>query len=220
MVRNTVLALLGVAGAFVASEASATLITYRVDTAMSLGCGGCEGFEEDTGIAPVAGVLWNVETVFTLDTETPSSGILGQSTRYIINQPLTWTLGAFTHTVDWYSLSLRAELGGACDHLSIVSNDDFSGPNSIILNSSNCLRAADRMPDYSLETFAANEGGLFAGSGFPVAAFGPDSSHWFVQGHVVSITRVPEPSTLDLLAAALIAMMGVGLLSRLRATGK
>lgn len=221
MVRNALLGLIGTAGALVALEANAALITYRVETFMALGCGACTGFEDDTGIFPSEGQIdfWNVEAFFTIDTATqPISEIPGRSAAYIINQPLTWTLGTFTHTFDQYSLFLRNEpvVGGPCDHLSIVPKDSFTDPNSIILQSSNCLRAENRMPDYSLETFAANEGGLFASSGFPVAAWGPDHSDWFVQGHVRSITRIPEPSMVQLLAAALMGVMGAGLVSRLR----
>jgi hypothetical protein len=68
--------------------ASASLMTFEIHSGMDLGCGACNGFEEETGFVKGTGT-YEVTSRFTIDTEAAVFRQRDLSRTYLFDQPGT-----------------------------------------------------------------------------------------------------------------------------------
>jgi hypothetical protein len=192
-------------------DANAIPVTLRIDSRVTLGCGLCTGFKEDTGLSTPAPDGWDVFALLSFDTSVNPQTADDFARFYLLDQPgakLSIFVGSWSrhHSAIGLRLSEDFGVGGACDLLTVYS---YPGPSErgSVFNTSNCRHPETKLPDYSLDTFVESLSGFF-GTPFDTI-INPDrasGSSWWLQGHVRSVTRVPEPATLWLLSVGLLGL--------------
>jgi hypothetical protein len=191
-------------------DANAIPVTLRIDSRVGLGCGGCAGFAEETGLQNDA--FHDVFALLSFDTSVAPNSISNFSASYLLDQPgakLSVFVGAWSaHYYSTADLRLYGELGsgGPCDGLTVRSHS-LAGERGSVFNTSNCRNPETKLPDYSLDAFVNSLSG-FTGTPFDTVINQKITgvSTWWLQGHVRSVTRVPEPTTLWLVCAGLLGL--------------
>ncbi len=211
MLRYAVL-LVGVALLFTPREdVHAIPVTLRIDSLMTLGCGACSGFTDETGLVKGPGVEYDVFALLTFDTSVTPQTINASSAFYLLDQPgaqLSVFVGSWSAHYSAVGLNLSEDfgVGGVCDQLSV-----YRYPGSVergsLFNTSNCVHPETKLPDYSLDSLVGSLSG-FTGTTFDTVINQKitSGSTWWLQGHVRSVTRVPEPTTLSLLFTGLFVL--------------